>query len=299
MTELTLSANRREAVVRGSPGFPCAAYFADIALFPASTVAWHWREEIELTMVVGGAARVRTPDGDFILRAGEGVFINAGALHAFDIVGNEGCRMIMLVLDHNMLGGEEESVFSRRYLEPLIKSSAVRLLPMVSAVDWQKEVLQCIREAFLIYDEGRYGFELMVRARLTEAIYHIVRNVRGAMREAEAGTEGMTEERVKQMLDFIHLHHAEPVTLAQIAQEANIGSRECLRAFQKTLGISPIAYLLRYRASVSAQMLIDGDDTIAEICFKVGFNSQSHYGQIFKRYFLCTPREYRERMRRL
>ena len=298
MTSLTLSANRRESVVRGTPGFPCAAYFSDIALFPASMVSWHWHEEIELSMVVGGAARVRTRDGEFVLRAGEGMFINTGALHAFDIVGDEGCRMIMLVLDHTMLCGSEDSVFAKRYVHPLISSGAVKLIPLSPGVEWQKAVLSCLREAFLIYDEGRYGFELLVRARLTECLFHIVQNAREAMRAFE-GAEGAGEERVKQMLDFIHLNHAQPISLDDIAQSANVGKRECLRAFQKTLGISPIAYVLRYRASVSAPLLIDTDRSIADICFEVGFNSQSHYGQIFKRYFLCTPREYRERMRRL
>ena len=61
------------------------------------------------------------------------------------------------------------------------------------------------------------------------------------------------------------------------------------------LGVTPTAYLLRYRASMSAQLLLDTDKSIAEICFEVGFNSQSHYGQMFRRFFHMTPREYRTR----
>ena len=110
-TSLTLSPDRREAAVCGTAGFPCGAYFNDIALYPASAIPWHWREEIELSMVVGGAARVRFGSGAFVVNAGEGMFINAEALHAFDIVGNEGCRLISLVLDYNMLAGREDSVF--------------------------------------------------------------------------------------------------------------------------------------------------------------------------------------------
>ena len=297
MTSLTLSANRRESVVRGTPGFPCAAYFSDIALFPASMVSWHWHEEIELSMVVGGAARVRTRDGEFVLRAGEGMFINTGALHAFDIVGDEGCRMIMLVLDHTMLCGSEDSVFAKRYVHPLISSGAVKLIPLSPGVEWQKAVLSCLREAFLIYDEGRYGFELLVRARLTECLFHIVQNAREAMRAFE-GAEGAGEERVKQMLDFIHLNHAQPISLDDIAQSATSESASACARSKKTLGIR------RSRMSCATGVRLGTapdrhDRSIADICFEVGFNSQSHYGQIFKRYFLCTPREYRERMRRL
>ncbi|NLD58467.1 MAG: AraC family transcriptional regulator [Clostridiales bacterium] len=44
---------------------------------------------------------------------------------------------------------------------------------------------------------------------------------------------------------------------------------------------------------------MDTDRSIADICLEAGFNSRSNCGQVFKGYFLCTPREYRERMRRL
>ena len=293
-TSLTLSPDRREAAVHGSLGFPCGAYFNDIALYPANAITWHWHEEIELSMVVGGAARVRFATGSFVIKAGEGMFVNVEALHALSIVGNEGCRIISLVLDYNMLAGREDSVFARRYVMPLIRSGAVKILRLSPEVEWQKSVLQCLREAFLTYDEGKYGFELMVRARLTECLWHIVRNMRAAMLSYEGAPEA-SEERAKQMLDFIHLRYAEPIQLADIAAAANVGERECLRAFKKTLGVTPTAYLLRYRASMSAQMLLDTDKSIAEICFEVGFNSQSHYGQIFKRFFHMTPREYRTR----
>ena len=293
-TSLTLSPDRREAAVCGTAGFPCGAYFTDIALYPASAISWHWREEIELSMVVGGAARVRFGSGAFVLNAGEGMFINAEALHAFDIVGNEGCRMISLVLDYNMLAGREDSVFARRYVMPLVQSGAVKIVRLSPEVEWQQAVLKCLREAFLTYDEGKYGFELIVRARLTECLWHIVRNMRAAMREYEGASEA-SEERAKRMLDFIHMHYAEPIQLADIAAAANVGERECLRAFKKTLSVTPTAYLLRYRASMSAQLLLDTDKSIAEICFEVGFNSQSHYGQMFRRFFHMSPREYRVR----
>lgn len=292
MTSMTLAEDRRETVVRGTPGFPCAAYFTDLALYPANAISWHWHEEIEMFMVVGGASRVRTPEGAFVLHAGEGMFINAEALHTFDIVGREGCRIISMVLDYSMLAGREDSVFARRYVQPLIESRAVRVVPLSPEVEWQQAALKCLREAFLTYDEGKYGFELLVRSRLTELLFYIACNLRAKMRAYEdAGAAA--ETRVKAMLDFIHLRFSEPIRLADIAAAASVGERECLRTFQRTLGISPTIYLMRYRASVSAQMLLGTDKSIAEICFAVGFNSQSHYGQVFKRFFHMTPRDYR------
>ena len=72
------------------------------------------------------------------------------------------------------------------------------------------------RQAFLSYDEGKYGFELLVRARLTECLWHIVRNMRAAMREYEGVSEA-SEERAKRMLDFIHMHYAEPIQLSDLS----------------------------------------------------------------------------------
>ena len=113
------------------------------------------------------------------------MFINAEALHAFDIVGDEGCRMNLsgAGLQHARRARGQRLCPPLRHAAGQVRRGEDRA--PCPDVEWQQAVLKSLREAFLTYDEGKYGFELLVRARLTECLWHIVRNMRAAMREYE------------------------------------------------------------------------------------------------------------------
>lgn len=96
------------------------------------------------------------------------------------------------------------------------------------------------------------------------------------------------------MLEFIHGHFAENITLDDIAKSANIGGRECLRCFRKTIQLSPIQYLLKYRIMQGAELLMENSErSVSEISVLCGFDSPSNFSKMFKRFYSCTPREYR------
>ena len=51
------------------------------------------------------------------------------------------------------------------------------------------------------------------------------------------------------MLEYIHQHYHENLDLTQIARSADIGNRECLRCFKRSIQNSPMQYLLKYRTT--------------------------------------------------
>lgn len=97
------------------------------------------------------------------------------------------------------------------------------------------------------------------------------------------------------MLDYIHHHFEEDLTLREIARAADIGERECLRCFQRTIQLSPMQYLLKYRIMRGADLLLQNpSDSISEIASLCGFDSPSNFAKMFKRFYSTTPREYRK-----
>ncbi len=101
-------------------------------------------------------------------------------------------------------------------------------------------------------------------------------------------------KRISAMLEYIHTHYAENITLDDIASSASISPREALRCFKRTIGRSPIEYLVKYRLSQSADALLnEKDKTISEIASLCGFDSPSYFSKEFKTYYQKTPKEYR------
>ena len=100
------------------------------------------------------------------------------------------------------------------------------------------------------------------------------------------------------MLTFIQEHYDRPLTLAGIARAAGIGERECLRCFGKTIHVPPMQYLLKYRVMQAADALLARPaDSIAQIAAGCGFDNPSNFSQQFRRFYGCSPREYRTRKR--
>ena len=98
------------------------------------------------------------------------------------------------------------------------------------------------------------------------------------------------------MLEYIQRYYFDDIKLADIAKAADIGERECLRCFQKTIQLSPIQYVLKYRIIRGAEMLLHNpENSISEIATACGFESPSNFSKIFKRFYKCTPREYRKK----
>ena len=62
-------------------------------------------------------------------------------------------------------------------------------------------------------------------------------------------------------------------------------------------GKTLISYLTEVRISYAEKMLMHTDMTVLNIANSVGYSNQSFFTQTFKKYFQCSPTEYRKRLR--
>ena len=271
----------------GTPDFPCAAYCYGGPSGGERAVPWHWHEEVELIRAKAGKLRVRTPGQDYLLGPGELVFINSNVLH--DIEGGADAQLESILFHPLLLTGWEGSVWARKYLRPLFSCTRLASLSIpgdcAAAAEFSGGCTDMRVEPF--------GYEFSVRTHLGNLCLWICEVCRETL-EADRVEPDQDAPRIRAMLDFIHGHYAERLTLGQIARSADVGERECLRCFQREIQTSPMQYLLRYRVTRGAELLRREDGGILDIALRCGFESPSRFSQIFKRFFGCTPRAYRK-----
>jgi AraC-like DNA-binding protein len=65
--------------------------------------------------------------------------------------------------------------------------------------------------------------------------------------------------------------------------------------FQKYAFRSFTQFLVDLRIGHACKLLLDTDDTVAQISAKSGFNNLANFNRLFKKYRSCTPLEYRKR----
>ena len=87
-------------------------------------------------------------------------------------------------------------------------------------------------------------------------------------------------------------------TLSELASLINMSEASLTRFLKKWTGKTFIDNLNDIRIAEAVCRLIDTSDTIAEICYKSGFNNLSNFNRAFKRRKGNTPTEYREKYAR-
>jgi AraC family transcriptional regulator len=69
------------------------------------------------------------------------------------------------------------------------------------------------------------------------------------------------------------------------------------RAFKKATGQSPRQYVIHRRIERAKALLRAGDQDLAQIAQRVGFSTQSHFTDVFRRLCGTTPARYRDTCR--
>lgn len=287
---LTIDAHQREIDRRGTPLFPCGGYVTNINQDANRGIAWHWHDEIEVLLVCSGTLVLELVGQRYEIRTGEGAFINSGVPQA--AAAQDGtCEIHSLVFHSSLISGTPESALEQRYVRPLLECSSLPAIHFQTDLHWHREAIRCIAQAFDACQKEPFAFELLVQQELSRLWYLIVSQYPDAI--SDRADTNADAPRVKDMLACIHAHYADPLTLAEIAKAASISERECLRCFKRTIGLSPMQYLLKHRVSVAAGLLKETDGTVTEICRQCGFTSPSYFSLKFKSLMGMTPKDYR------
>lgn len=284
-----VDAQGREITRHGSTAFPAACYYDRLAW---ERVPWHWHEEWEAVMVERGLAAFSVDGQEYLLCPGEGIFVNASALHSVWDGGNTDCRLHSIVFHPRLVGGGPESVFWQSYVHPLVSNTGLKGMPLSPNVSWNREALGCIQEAWNACASERPGYELETRAALSRLAFLLVTHCpTGGGRPG--GKAPRKSERIKVMLQYVQDHYQEPLTTEAIAKSASVSASECLRCFREMLGTTPIQYVRQLRVQRAAELLKTTRLKIAEIGAACGFQEMSYFAKTFRQTKHCTPKEYR------
>lgn len=115
--------------------------------------------------------------------------------------------------------------------------------------------------------------------------------------EASLGASGFDcfpRERFRTAADYIKNNYTEDLTLDSIAAVVQMSKSHFCREFKKVYGVTPIAYLVEYRISVSKILLANTENSVDKISELSGFGSTSYFCSVFKRIVGVTPRRYRK-----
>lgn len=141
-----------------------------------------------------------------------------------------------------------------------------------------------------LQSDGIMG-QLYVESLTQVLVIHLLRHYSTFTQTVTFNNRSLTNVQLQQAIDYIHTHLDEDLSLFKIAQVINISPTYFSSLFKRATGISPHQYVIKQRVERAKLLLTTTDLAIADIALQVGFSSQSHLTQHFKRLTGMTPKQ--------
>jgi AraC family transcriptional regulator of adaptative response / methylphosphotriester-DNA alkyltransferase methyltransferase len=105
---------------------------------------------------------------------------------------------------------------------------------------------------------------------------------------------GAKNEIVLSAKKIIEEQYLEKFSLKKIADSLYVNESYLLRIFKQITGNTPLEYHNKMRCQKSIEYLLNPNYNLAYISSMVGYISSSHYIRCFRKYYNCTPTQYRK-----
>ena len=135
--------------------------------------------------------------------------------------------------------------------------------------------------------------QLYVESLTQVLVIHLMRHYSTLTQTIKSENRSLTHAELQQAVDYIQTHLGEDLSLVQIAKVINLSPTYFASLFKLATGISPHQYVIKQRVEWARLLLLTTDSRITDIALKVGFSSQSHLTQHFKRLTEMTPKQVR------
>ena len=98
---------------------------------------------------------------------------------------------------------------------------------------------------------------------------------------------------MKKALSYISRNFASPITLEDVAKQVHLNPAYFSSIFKQSIGSSFKEYLNMVRIEESKRLLANTDYSVIDIAIATGFEDQSYFSKVFKKYTGLTPKQYR------
>ncbi|MBM7655445.1 AraC family transcriptional regulator [Neobacillus cucumis] len=129
-----------------------------------------------------------------------------------------------------------------------------------------------------------------------EILYWILQGPHGGALEQMA-IEGSNGDRIRDVIEHIINNYDRSFKIEQLADIANMSVASLHRHFKEVTAMSPIQFQKQLRLQEAKRMLLADSTDIADVAFRVGYESQSQFSREYSRMFGLPPREDINRMR--
>lgn len=266
--------------------------------------AWHGRAQpmgvehthgdVEINLSPVAALQYRIGSGEAIIPAGRLGLLWGAIPHQLLAAGddpNEASYWVTIPLDR-LLRWDIPAAFIRDLLAGrlLVDRASSAALDVLLLRGWAMDLAAA--------PDGRPDrtVELEVEARLRRMALRHGWDASGG-RPLPMGLGAMDVGPIERMARFMVDHHAEPITVDDVASAVSWHPNYAMTRFKEATGMTLMTYLTRQRVAHAQRLLVTTEAPVLDVAFEAGFGAPSRFYAAFRSVTGRTPAAYRRAMR--
>lgn len=261
------SVSYHENMQRGSKDFPASFYYIDKS-HPKYQMIAHWHNDYEVIRILEGSLDIKLNGKSIRMNKNDGLFIPGNIMHSAE---PHSCVYECIVFSKSIFGAAAKCKYAARGFAP------VRFF---SNDD--------IDKLFEVFEKMENGDEFKAISLIYKLSYEVMR--KSGKEEKIADNRSMY--KIKPAIDMIEEEYGNKISLEEMAESCGISPNYFSRRFKEITGQTPFEYLLAYRVEIACEMLLEGTESVTEVCYKCGFNDLSYFINIFKKHMGISPKKY-------
>lgn len=245
----------------------------------------HLHNDFEILQVIEGNLKVKTLREEFTIGPGEIALFHPNELHFLQSQ-EESCILLTI---------QVAPLFCAPYYPELsgIRFATGNISSCVPFPVLLEMIRLCMNLGYAYYS-GQTGFELKCVSDLYRLFWRLVVSVPKTETDTEiTAQQTKNEQRLGNIVTYIHQHYMEKITLAEIAQRENLSMTYLSHLFKKEMQMSFQEYVSSLRLEHAALLLRNTSMSLTEICIESGFSECKYLNRHFQKAFHMTPGEYR------
>ncbi|MGH9833344.1 MAG: helix-turn-helix domain-containing protein [Blastocatellia bacterium] len=142
-------------------------------------------------------------------------------------------------------------------------------------------------------DAGAPTGSIYAESLVNTLVAHLLRHYSTASERFRFQFGGLPKHKLRRVLEFMDENLERDLTLAELAEVADLSPFHFARSFKQTTGSTPIQFLMQRRIDFARRLLVESELPIVEIGLRAGFKNQSHFATLFRKITAMTPKAYR------
>jgi AraC-like DNA-binding protein len=263
--------------------------FAEFNCPPDKLPVSSWWQHNFFAFVFSGETVLKTPRGQYSLKAGDCAFSKRGTVLVTDHSNGEFCELLVFVPDEFI-----RSVI-KKYNLPLIQQGEEQgsdtLIPLEA-----DEVLQAYSQSLLAYfNQSTPPPPSLLKLKFEELIVNILtNNNHAALRTYFSSLANSAKPSIREIMEANFFTN---LSLEQFAKLCARSLSAFKQEFKNLYQTTPGKWLQEKRLQYALRLLETTDYTVEEICMETGFENRSHFIRVFKNRFGLPPGRMKTQMR--